>query len=88
MRREEAMREAAALGPVVNRWLIEGGPLPQPSDFATAGADAERARVVAWLREDAEALEGTQTNLDRLIAEAIRECADAIERGEHWAGGE
>jgi hypothetical protein len=70
--REKAMRAAAA------RARFMG------ANIATAGADAELARVLAFMREDADAVEGAQTELDRLIAEAIRELADAIEAHSHW----
>ena len=41
------------------------------------------AQIVAWLREDADTLEREDTAWQAAyLAEAIRECADAIERGE------
>jgi hypothetical protein len=41
------------------------------------------AQIVAWLREDAGTLEREDTAWNAAyLAEAIRECADAIERGE------
>ena len=49
----------------------------------TAGADAERARVVAWLREH-------HARVRKMRAEALDAdtLADAIERGEHWESGD
>lgn len=47
-------------------------------------ADAERDRIVAWLKEDLEALRNSRDAVrEGLIAEAIEECADAISRNEH-----
>lgn len=68
MTREQAMQEA---------WMkqVFAKPLGHASEIATAGADAERARVVAWLRGDIKAAHDIGINL-----------ADAIERGEHWRG--
>lgn len=53
-------------------------------------AIAERdAQIVAWLREDAGTLEREDTAWQAAyLAEAIRECADAIERGEVGAKDE
>ncbi len=51
---------------------------------ATLRAEIE-AEVVAWLRNDADQLEAFEFCHGTIIAEAIRECADAIEQGEHRA---
>jgi len=76
MTREQAMREAAERG--LGAWgALLGGDHVDPAQ-ATAGADAERARVVAWLREQCG---------DPMLpeyAEFLAAYADAIERGEPW----
>ncbi len=70
MTREQAMREAA-VQVADPRWLP---PSQQAYDakVATAGADAERARVVEWLRAHPD------------VIRDVRQVARAIERGEHW----
>lgn len=47
------------------------------------GTASERAAVVKWLRADADILAQSPSRLDNRAAEAIEECADAIERSEH-----
>jgi hypothetical protein len=69
MTREEAMWEAGER-------LIAGSRPRSTNAFITAGADAERARVVAWLREEAKTYGSA--------ARVLNVVADAIERGEHW----
>jgi hypothetical protein len=68
-KRAAAMREAAEESYGSRPWTMafEG----RDPTIATAGADAELARVVAWLREWE-------------FSERARIFADAIERGEHW----
>jgi hypothetical protein len=52
-------------------------------DAATRrGVDAERARIVAWLRDEA-----VKRPRD-IVHDYSEEIADRIERGEHWTGGE
>lgn len=46
----------------------------------------ERAAIVAWLRSDADQLQADAFPRDILLAEVVRECADAIEAGAHLAG--
>ncbi len=67
MNRDEAMRAAAANAPAVNRWLFERGPCALPSDFATAGADAELARVVEYLAS----CERVERNPDGTLDEVV-----------------
>ena len=49
----------------------------------TTEREAERAAIVAWLKNDVDELAraGGPTNL--LLAEGIYECAKAIEQGQH-----
>jgi hypothetical protein len=76
MTREKAMWDAGE--------RLIAGPRPMSTnEFIEAGADAERARVVAWLRELA-AVERSTSGPAPGYAERI---ANAIERGEHWEGG-
>lgn len=72
--RERAMKEAALAA-------FEAGAVAVSHIATTAGADAERARVVAWLRYCAEQLDGE-------AAVALMAAADAIERGAHWESGD
>lgn len=80
MDRAQAMREAAV--------YVDG------LDCATAGADAERTRVVAWLRGQMHrswAMADGQPwwwmrlrFANRVAATVCNLLADWIERGEHW----
>ncbi len=73
MTREQAMLDARLKANFAN-------PLGSPDNIATAGADAERARVVAWLRWKEHAADDATEML------AFSHAADAIDRGEHWRG--
>ena len=72
MDRAQAMREAA-IG--VDPLLYQS---PTSERVATAGADAERARIVAWLRGE---IKTAYTDPQYDIGINL---ADAIERGEPW----
>lgn len=65
-----------------NDRLVQAFARHRVTAFAAGKAARERA-IVAWLREDADTLEREDTTWNAAyLAEAIRECADAIERGE------
>ncbi len=74
MTREQAMRKAAI--------VANFGFAPDRDDcqIATAGADAERARVVEWLR--ARAVRTKRWKARVILLWLARE----IELGEHWRG--
>lgn len=48
----------------------------------TAEAKKERKRIVAWLRDRADSRYASDNEYDQLCARALRNAADAIERGE------
>ena len=87
MTREQAMREAAL--------AHYADPERQGiSRIATAGADAERARVVAWLRQGPAGSAGLWGRIklcwwmltsERAFAAGLLACiADALETRAHW----
>ena len=51
-----------------------------------AGAAEERAKIVAWLRDDADQVVNADSPIYAadIVAEAIVECAQAIAEGEHF----
>jgi hypothetical protein len=83
MTREQAMREAAERG--LGGWgALLGEDHVDPAQ-ATAGADAERARIVAWLLEMSEQNTPFGLHAGDWPHAALAEASAAIERGEPWS---
>jgi hypothetical protein len=82
--REEAMREATngVIGAAIAS--LEKNPTLATMDFTKAGADVERARIVAWLLEMSEQNTPFGLHAGDWPHAALAEASAAIERGEHW----
>jgi hypothetical protein len=91
MTRQQAMWEAAQ--------AVLAGPKPTTTAaFLEAGGDAERARLVAWLRAEAQLCDCFARSSGECACGAwdaepgersykrvsVEDLADAIERGEYW----
>lgn len=75
----EADERAEAMRVIATDWH-DGSTNLGKYQAATAGADAERARVVAWLRD----MPSNKMTVTEYWMR--RNAADAIERGQHWRG--